>query len=115
MQWCCCIGGNVRKCRSPTPLRGSRGVQYVHWVMHKCIMVKVGGKRNTRKVCKKQVNLSKTEGKFVKVRGNNNFRETGRKCTETAKIGGKFEICSRLKKGHKKFRRMKIKKCVWKR
>ena len=21
----------------------SRGVQYVHWVMHKCIMVKVGG------------------------------------------------------------------------
>ena len=21
-----------------------RGVQYVHWVMHKCIMVKVGGK-----------------------------------------------------------------------
>ena len=22
----------------------ARGVQYVHWVMHKCIMVKVGGK-----------------------------------------------------------------------
>jgi len=21
----------------------TRGVQYVHWVMHKCIMVKVGG------------------------------------------------------------------------
>ena len=21
----------------------NRGVQYVHWVMHKCIMVKVGG------------------------------------------------------------------------
>src|SRR6218665_219781 len=40
-----------------------RGVQYVHWVMHKCIMVKVGGKRNTRKVCKKQVNLCKTGGK----------------------------------------------------
>src|SRR6218665_3795112 len=37
--------------------------------MHKCIMVKVGGKRNTRKVCKKQVNLSKTGGKFVKVGG----------------------------------------------
>jgi len=46
-----------------------RGVQYVHWVMHKCIMVKVGGKRNTRKVCKKQVNLSNTGGKFVKVGG----------------------------------------------
>jgi len=29
--------------------------------MHKCIMVKVGGK-NTRKVCKKQVNLPKTGG-----------------------------------------------------
>ena len=39
----------------------------MHWVMHKCIMVKVGGKRNTRKVCQKQVNLSKTGGKFVKV------------------------------------------------
>ena len=54
-----------------------RGVQYVHWVMHKCIMVKVGGKRNTRKVCKKQVNLCKTGGKICQSReGNNNFRET---------------------------------------
>ena len=25
----------------------SRGVQYVHWVMHKCIMAKVGGKNYT--------------------------------------------------------------------
>src|SRR6218665_2217380 len=24
--------------------KAGRGVQYVHWVMHKCIMVKVGGK-----------------------------------------------------------------------
>ena len=47
----------------------ARGVQYAHWVMHKCIMVKVGGKRNTRKACEMQVNLSKTEGKFVKVGG----------------------------------------------
>ena len=61
--------------------------------MHKCIMVKVGGKRNTHKVCKKQVNFSKTEGKFVKVGEKNNFRETGGKCTETGKIRGKFEIC----------------------
>jgi len=38
----------------------SRGIQYVHWVMRKCIMVKVGGKRNTHKVCKKQVNFWKT-------------------------------------------------------
>ena len=68
----------------------------MHWVMHKCIMVKVGGKRNTRKVCKKQVNLSKTGGgKFVKVGGKNNFCETGGKCTETAKIGWKFDSCGR--------------------
>src|SRR6218665_1282075 len=46
-----------------------RGVQYVHWVMHKCIMVKVGGKRNTRKVCKKQVNLCKTEGEVCQSMG----------------------------------------------
>src|SRR6218665_3271553 len=78
----------------PSPLV-ARGVQYVRWVMHKCIMVKVGGKRNTRKVCKKLVNLSKTGGKFVKVGGNNNFPEIGGKCTETGKIGGKFEICGR--------------------
>src|SRR6218665_2149275 len=37
---------------------------------------------NTRKVCKKQVNLFKTGGKFVKVRGKYNFRETGGKCIE---------------------------------
>src|SRR6218665_1504600 len=43
-------------------LRISRGVQYVHWVMHKCIMVKAEGTRNTHKVCKKQVNFSKTGG-----------------------------------------------------
>ena len=55
----------------------ARGVQYVHWVMHKCIMVKVGGKRNTQKVCKKQVNFSKTEGGIFQSRGNNNFRKKG--------------------------------------
>src|SRR6218665_1422412 len=71
----------------------SRGVQHGHWVMHKCIMVKVGGKRNTHKVCKKPVNFSKT--KFVKVGGNNNFREKGGKCTETGKIGERFVICGR--------------------
>src|SRR6218665_47675 len=48
-------------------LINSRGVQYVHWVMNKCITVKVGGKRNTHKVCKKQVKFSKTGGKFLKV------------------------------------------------
>src|SRR6218665_349881 len=73
-------------------VNGCRGVQYVHWLMHKCIMVKVGGKRNTHKVCKKQVNFYKTGGKFVKVGGNNNFCETGWKCTETGEIGGNSKL-----------------------
>jgi len=52
-------------------------------------MVKVWGKQNTHKVCKKQMNFwKKREGKSVKVGGNNNFRETGGKCHETGKIGG---------------------------
>ena len=71
-----------------TRIQRSRGVQCVHWVMHKCIMVKVGGKRNTHKVCKKQLNFSKTGEKLFKLGGNNNFRGTGGKCTETGKIGG---------------------------
>src|SRR6218665_959633 len=45
----------------PSVVGPLRGVQYVHLVMHKCIMVKVGGK-NTRKVCKKQVNLPFKKG-----------------------------------------------------
>jgi len=49
--------------------RIGRGVQYVHWVMHKCIMVNVGGKRNTQKVCEKQVNFSKTGWGICKNRG----------------------------------------------
>ena len=76
--------------------------------MHKCIMVKVGGKQKIHiKYVKKQVNFSKTEEQIFKVgalRGNNNFRETEGKCTKKGKIGGKFEICGRsLKKGHQKF------------
>src|SRR6218665_1242140 len=35
-----------------------RGVQYVHCVMQKCIMVKVWGKRKTYKVCKKTCNFN---------------------------------------------------------
>jgi len=46
----------------------SRGVQYVHWVMHKCIMAKVGGK-NTQKVCKKLLNFLKTGGEICESRG----------------------------------------------
>jgi len=62
--------------------------------MHKCIMLKVGG-NEMNKVCKKQVNFSKTGGKIFKVGGNNNFRENRGKCTETRKIGGTFEIYGR--------------------
>ena len=52
-------------------------------VMHKCIMVKVGGK-NTRKVCKKLLNFWKTEGKFWKVGGHNKFsRIRVGKCSKT--------------------------------
>ena len=58
-------------CRQGRRVRAS-GDAYI-----KCIVVKVGGKRNTHKVCKKDVNFSKTEGTFFKVEGNNNFRETG--------------------------------------
>src|SRR6218665_366676 len=47
--------------RPPSPPR-SRGVQYVHWVMHKCIMVKVGG--DTCKVCKRLFNFGKTGGEI---------------------------------------------------
>ena len=51
--------------------------------MHKCIMVKVGGKRKTHKVCKKHVNFTEVWGKIII------FLKWG-KCTKTAKIGGKF-------------------------
>ena len=44
---------------------------------------------NTRKVCKKQVNLPKTGGNIYKSRG---------KCTETAKIGGIRNLWSMTKK-----------------
>ena len=58
-----------------------RGVQHIHCVMHKCIMVKLGGKQETHKVRKKHVNLTKSAGKFQKVGGKNNFPEIGQKCT----------------------------------
>src|SRR6218665_1117246 len=43
-----------------TPIR--RGVQYVHCVMHKCIIVKVEGETNTQQVglCKKHANFTKS-------------------------------------------------------
>ena len=38
---------NRRVVGSTPTLAATRGVQYVHWVMHKCIMVKAGGKNYT--------------------------------------------------------------------
>src|SRR6218665_1503130 len=65
----------------------SRGVQYVHWVMHKCIMVKVGGEI-TLKVCKKLLNFSKTGGKILKSRGGIiNFANQGGNAVKQAKQG----------------------------
>ena len=40
-------------------------------------LVKIGGKRNTHKVCTKHVKFTKREEKLVKVWGNNKFREIG--------------------------------------
>jgi len=56
-----CLSNNNNYCNT------RRGVQYVRCVMHKCIMVKLKGKRKTHKVCEKDVNFMKSEGKFAKV------------------------------------------------
>src|SRR6218665_1126691 len=63
-----------------------RCVQYVHCVLHKCVMVKAWGKRKTQKVCKKDANFTQSGGKFAKVGGNENLSEIG-EWTERAKIG----------------------------
>jgi len=46
-----------------------RGVQYVHCLMHKCIMVKLGGNEKHIKYVKKYASFTKSEGKFGKVGG----------------------------------------------
>src|SRR6218665_3725148 len=69
-----------------------RGVQYMHCVMHKCIMVKLGGKRKTHKVCKKH-KFSEKRKKNCEKWEKNNVRERGGKCSEIVKMGGKFKIC----------------------
>src|SRR6218665_335247 len=57
----------------------TRGVQYVHCVMHKCIMVKLGGNEKHRKYVNKQVNFTKSGRKFVKVKeGIIIFRKQGK-------------------------------------
>ena len=70
----------------------------MHWVMHKGIIVKVEGKRNTHKVCKKQGNfflkqreIFKSWGKLII------FTKKGGKCTETGEIGGIFENSGKIR------------------
>jgi len=46
----------------------SRCVKYVHCVMHKCIMVKVWGKRKTHKVLKTR-KFAENREKFVNAEG----------------------------------------------
>src|SRR6218665_3028047 len=58
----------------PIPNRG-RGVQYVDCVMHKCIMVKVGGESN---------NFGETEGEMYRSKEKRGNLEIG-----------EFEICGR--------------------
>jgi len=48
-------------CKQGRPVRA--------FVMHKCIMVKVGGNEKHKKYAKKHVNFTKPGGKFVKVGG----------------------------------------------
>src|SRR6218665_2969428 len=50
--------------------------------MHTCILVKLGGKRKTHKVCKKTCKFYEMRRRFAKVGGNNNFPEIGREISE---------------------------------
>ena len=85
---------NIRnECKKRQCIHIARGVQYVPWVMHKCIMVKVGGNKIHTKYVKKQVNFLKTWGNSFQNRGEIIiFAKQGGKCAETGKIGG-FIIC----------------------
>ena len=51
----------------------------MHCVMHKCIMVKVGGKRKTRKVAyvNKTRKFNEIRGKIYQSRGSGAFGEIG--------------------------------------
>src|SRR6218665_793797 len=95
---------------------GIRGGLYVHCVMHKCIMIKVRGKRNTHKVCKKTRKFYENIGKFCKVEGNNNFREIGGMYRKRENRGGNSKVVvDDDKKGHQKYWQMKIDKFFGKR
>ena len=59
--------------------------QYVHCVMHKCIMVKLGGNEK-HKACK-NIQILKKQGENLKSRGNNNFHKIGGNVLKQRKQG----------------------------
>ena len=69
-----------------------RSISTHNCVMHKCIMVKLGGERKTRKVCKKHVNFTKSGVTFKKVWGKYKF----------CRNRGNVLFSQWLKKGHQK-------------
>ena len=69
-----------------------RGVQYVHCVMHKCIMVKVGGNEIYVRYVITYKFLRNQESTFCKSREKEKFPEIWGKEIVTEKKGGKFEI-----------------------
>jgi len=93
---------NSESRESADELTIGRGVQYVHWVGHKCIMVKVRGKRNTHKVCTKTGGIFQSRGIiiFAKQREMHWNRENR----------GNRNLWWMTKKGHQKFWPMKSEK-----
>ena len=75
----------------------SRGVQYMHCVMHKCIMVKVGGTRKSQKACTTHGNLTKSGRIWQK-----HFFEIGGNGVKKKKIEGKMSnlwVMTKKRKG----------------
>ena len=65
----------------------------MHCVMHKCILVKVGGDKIHVKYVKTR-QLYEIRGEFCKSKGKRKIsRNKGGKRIETGEIEGKFEIC----------------------
>src|SRR6218665_2579075 len=68
----------------------TRGVHYVHCVIRKCIMVKVGGNEIHIKYVKTRECFENMGEIFKSRRGNNNFRETEGEMYGKREIGGKI-------------------------
>jgi len=86
-------------------LHCARGIQYVHCVMHKCIMVKVRGKQKTHQACKKTRKFYEIRGKFAKVGGTKKKGKMNRNSENRREIQN---LGWMTKKSCQKFCRMKI-------